>query len=107
MRVVFWNLAFASWLLVSAFAFTRSPISLALVAVAAVAVAVLSTVSAGKPASRYLIALVALAVAALALLLPETSAAARISDALTAALLFALSVVSPVHASGEAPHPAA
>jgi hypothetical protein len=97
MRVLGWNVVLATWLLISAFLFTQTPLSTALTAIAAVLVALLSALSAGRPGTRYAIALVALALGFLALLLPEMSGAARVSAALTAALLFALALVSPLH----------
>lgn len=97
MRVLFWNVVFATWLLISAFLFTRTPASMALVAIAALAIVVMAVLAMGRPGARYVTTFIALALAAFALLLPGVSALARLNDALFAALLFALSLVSPVH----------
>jgi hypothetical protein len=101
MRTVFWNFVLATWLFVSAFAFTRVPASMWVATVAAVAIFVLAAASTGRPSVRYLNAAIALVLAACALLLTDVSGIARVSDALVAALLFALSLVSPVHAKRE------
>lgn len=93
MRFIAWNLAFAAWLLVSAFALSHSAPSILLTCVAALAIAVLAFASRGLPRLRLAIALVALILGGAALLLPEVSGPARLSNGLVAALVFALAVV--------------
>ena len=97
MRFLRWNMVFAVWLLVSAFFLTQTPISSGITFVAAIAIAGLSIAAGGKPALRYLISLLTVALGFAALLLPGVSGAARINLAIVAAIVFALSLVSPTH----------
>lgn len=103
MRFITWNLVLAAWLLISAFALGHSPVSGTVTFVAGLAVATLAIAAGGKPGLRYLISLIALAMAAAALLLPSVSGPARLSTALAAAILFALSLVSPRHGADHTP----
>lgn len=98
MRFIGWNVAIASWLLVSAFALPHTPTSSALSAVAAFLVPIIALFAGARAGVRYLISLLALALAALMIMMPEVSAAARISNLLVSAALFALSLISPRHA---------
>lgn len=97
MRALTSNIVLATWLLLSAFFFPRTPASIVIVALAALVVAVLAIASTGRPGARYGISVLAIAIAFGALLLPGVSGLARVSDALVAAVLFALSLVAPVH----------
>ncbi|HET8539467.1 MAG TPA: hypothetical protein VFL83_06310 [Anaeromyxobacter sp.] len=101
MRFMGWNLLFATWLLVSAFALPHTQYSQATTWLAAIAVGALAIVAVGRPPARIAIAGVAIFLAVAALLLPGMSTAAAVSNAVVAAILFALSVVQP-HAPAEA-----
>ena len=103
MRFIWWNVALATWLLISAFVFSQTPLSMAITLLAAVAVVGLAFAAGGKPAARYIISAMMVALAFAALLLPEMSGAARVNLAITAALLFALSIVSPTHSHSTPP----
>jgi hypothetical protein len=98
MRFMGWNLAIASWMLISAFALPHTLTSSAITAVAAFLVPLIALVAGARPGLRYLISFGAIALAVLMVVLPDVSAVARISNAIVAALLFALSFVSPRHA---------
>ncbi len=97
MRFMSWNLAFATWLLVSAFALPNTPFSQAVTWVAAVAVGALGIAAAGRPSVRFAISAIAVLLALAALLVPDLSTTAAVNDAVVAAILFALSVVQPGH----------
>jgi len=101
-RFIFWNLLFATWLLVSAFVLPHTVFSQATTWVAALAVGAAAMLAVGRPAARFAITAIAVFLALVALLLPGMSTAAAVSNAVVAALLFALSVVRPGHAAGEA-----
>ena len=104
MRFIAWNLALAAFLLVSAFALAHSEVSMAVTFVAGVAVGVLALAAGGRPGLRYGITAIALVLGGVALFAVDASGAARVATALAAAVLFALSSISPRHASrGEAP----
>lgn len=98
MRFIGWNVGVATWLLISAFALPQTPASMAVAAGLAFLVPVIALFAGARPGARYVVSLLALAFAAAMLLLPGVPAAARISNMLVAALLFALSLVSPRHA---------
>lgn len=93
MRFLGWNLLFASWLLVSAFLFTHTAASLSLTVACALLVALFALASRGVPRLRMVLSAIAVVLGGAALLLPDVSGAARLSNGLTAALVFALSVV--------------
>jgi hypothetical protein len=97
MRFINWNVAIATWLLLSAFALPNTPTSMAIMAISAFAVPVVALFAGVRPGARYLISILSLVLATLMLLLPGVSAAARISTMLVAAALFALSLISPRH----------
>jgi hypothetical protein len=97
MRFIGWNVAIASWMLISAFALPHTLTSSAITAVGAFLVPIVALLAGAKPGVRYLISVGAIVLAVLMVLLPDVSAAARISNALVAALFFALSMVSPRH----------
>ena len=99
MRFIGWNVAIASWMLISAFALPHTLTSSAITAIGAFLIPLIALLAGAKPGVRYLISLGAIALAVLMVLLPDVSAAARISNALVAALFFALSMVSPRHES--------
>ena len=92
MRLTAWNLLLATWLLVSALALPNGPSSQAVTGAAAVAIGVLAVVARGRAAARFAIAGIAAFVALAALLPTDRSTAAAVSDAVAAAILFALSV---------------
>ncbi len=98
MRFVNWNVAFATWLLISAFALPNTPTSMLIIAVSAFLVPIVALYAGARPGARYVITVLSLALAALMVLLPGVSAAARVSTMLMAALLFALSLINPRHA---------
>jgi hypothetical protein len=104
MRFINWNIAFAAWMLISAFALPQTPISSALTAGFAFLVPVIALLAGAKPGVRFLITLLAVALATASLLVPEVPAAARISNMVMAALFFALSFISPRHAATAAAH---
>lgn len=104
MRFVYWNVGIASWLLISAFALPNTPTSAAITAVTAFLVPVIALFAGAKPGARYVITVLSLALATAMLLLPGVSGAARISTMLVAALLFALSLISPRHGRLMAAH---
>jgi hypothetical protein len=99
MRFIYWNVGLASWMLLSAFMLPHTPVSAAITALGAFLVPVIALFAGARPGARYLISLGAIALAVLMILLPDVSAAARISNALVAAVFFALSLVSPRHAT--------
>ncbi len=108
MRFVLWNLLIASWLLVSAFVLPRPPSSQAAIGAAAVAVGAAAILAAWRPSARVAITGIAVLLALAALLVPELSTGAAVSDAVVAALLFAPSVAAPAPAPAQAnrAHPA-
>ncbi len=93
MRFVTYNMVLAAWLLVSAFAFGHGEESAAVTGLIAVLVGVFSLASPGVPGLRLANSAFALLLAWAALLMPDASGAARINDAIVAALVFGLSVV--------------
>ena len=95
MRVLTWNLALGTWLIISCFALRQSAPSIIVTYSASVIVLACSIAALGRPWVRYFVSVTALVLAACAILLPDMSWGARVSDLITAALLFALSVVSP------------
>jgi hypothetical protein len=97
MRVIKMNLVLATWLLVSAFLFTRTPGTLALAVVAALVVAVASMASGGRPGIRYLNAVAGAVLAVVAILHADMSGIARINDLLVGGLVFLMALVSPRH----------
>ena len=99
MRFLAWNLLFATWLLVSVFALPHGPVSLAVTWVAAVAFGALGVAAVGRPGARFAISGIAVLLALAALLVPDVSTPAAVNDAVVAAILFALSVVQPAHAT--------
>lgn len=106
MRFISWNLVLAAWLLVSAFALGHSPASAAVTFVSGLAIGFLALAAGGKPGLRYVISIIALLLAGSALLLVDASGLARVSTAIVAAILFALSLVSPRHAEAAPVGPA-
>lgn len=97
MRFIGWNVLLATWLLLSAFFFGQTPATTALTFVAAILVAFFALAAGGRPGLRFVITLVAAILAIAAIFTTGASGAARMSNALVAALLFALSVVRPTH----------
>jgi len=104
MRFIGWNLLFAVWLLVSAFVLPHSPFSLATTWISAIAVGTVAVLSVGRPAVRFAITAIAVFLGLVALLAPGMSTGAAVNNAIVAALLFTLSLVSPIDAASE-PHP--
>lgn len=103
MRFIGWNVAFASWLLISAFALPgHTGTSSFITAAVAFVVPLVALFAGARPGARYVISILALAFAILMVVIPAVGAAPRISNALMAALFFALSLVSPRHARMEA-----
>lgn len=98
MRVLTWNLALSIFLLISCFVLPQTAASMIVTYGVFVLVLCVSMAALAKPSLRYLISATALAFAGCALLLPDISWSTRITDFLFAALMFALSLVSPRHA---------
>lgn len=103
MRFLGWNLTLSTWLLISAFVFPHTPTSSGLTVFAAFFVLLFAFVATGKPASRFVITVLAAMLGATAMLLPGISGAAAVNNAIVGALLFALSLVRPVHAAPPEP----
>jgi hypothetical protein len=97
MRFIGWNLAFATWLLVSAFALPQTTLSATITWVTAVLVGTVALAAPGKPDARFVISALALMLGGAALLTPAMPTIACMNNALAAAALFALSMVRPVH----------
>jgi hypothetical protein len=94
MRFIYWNLAIAAWLLLSAFALPHSPGSAALTGLVAVLVGTFAVASPGLPGLRFVNALLAFfALGWTALLMPDMGGIARIHNALVAAAVCALSLI--------------
>jgi hypothetical protein len=98
MRFIWWNIAIATWLLFSAFLFSQTPASSFVTGLMSVAVVAFAIAAGGEPAAPYAISALMVGLGVCALLLPGMSGAARLNLAIVAALLFALSLVSPLHA---------
>jgi hypothetical protein len=97
MRFINFNVALATWMLISAFALPQTPVSTTLTAAGAFIVPVIALFAGARPGARYVITFLSVVLAAAMLLLPDVPAAARISNMVVAALFFALSMVSPRH----------
>lgn len=95
MRFLGSNWVLSAWLLVSAFVLPHTPLTLMATAIAAFLVLTFAAFATGHPAVRYANAVIACGLFALALLggMPTGTA---IHNSLAAAVLFALSLVSPV-----------
>ncbi len=100
MRFLGWSTVIAGWLVVSAFVLPQTAMSAALAVMVAFVMLSLSAFAIGRPGLRYLNAVIALVLAAMALL-GDIPGEAAVSDALAAAALFALSLVSPRHHAEE------
>lgn len=96
----------ASWLMISTFAFPQSGVSFLLAWVVALLVAGLSFAASGRMNLRLLIAVLANVLFWSAILLPDLSLAARVSNGLVGALLFATGLV-PGRMPGEGATPEA
>jgi hypothetical protein len=107
MRVLTWNLALSIFLLVSCFVLPQTSASMIVTYGVFVLVLAVSMAALAKPSLRYLISATALAFAGCALLLPNIAWSTRVIDFLIAALMFALSLVSPrtAHWDEEEPEP--
>ncbi|HET7755246.1 MAG TPA: hypothetical protein VFK85_15155 [Anaeromyxobacteraceae bacterium] len=101
MRVLTWNLALGTWLMVSCFVFSQTAPSIILGYSVAVIVLAASIAAQAKPFARYAITAIALLFAIVSLVLPDLSWAARLSNVVTAGVLVALSLVSPRRARWE------
>ena len=96
MRFVGINMVLATWLLVSAFALPHTAATAALTIGCAFAVPIFAVVATGRPAVRFVITFIAALLAGTALLLPGMPGLSALSNGVVAALLAALSLVSPV-----------
>lgn len=105
MRFLGWMTILSAWLLVSAFVLPHTPVTAAATGAAAFAVPLFATLAVGRPAARFVITAIAVLLALTALLTPSVSAPAAISNALVAAVLAALSIVSPRHTPVFVPDP--
>jgi hypothetical protein len=93
MRFMALTVALASWLMVSTFAFSQSGTSFLLAWITALVVSAVSMASPGRIWLRFVITAMAFVLFWCALLLPDISIAARVSNALVGLGLFALSVI--------------
>jgi hypothetical protein len=100
MRFLGWSALLAGWLVVSAFVLPQTAASAMVTVLAAFLTLSFAAFAVARPPIRYLNTAVALLLAAAALF--GEPGAAAISNALAAAALFALSLVSPQHAPREA-----
>ena len=102
MRFIAWNLALAAWLLISAFVFPHTLESAALTWVMGVLFGILGVASRGRPSLRFVTAMLALVLGSTSLFLEGMSGAARISNALVTAAVFALSSIPGRASAGDA-----
>ena len=94
--------ALTSWLMISTFAFPQSGESFLLSWVLAMIISALAMVSPGRMNVRLLISSLAFILFWGAILLPDVSTQARVSNGLVGALLFAIGLVpSPARKGGE------
>jgi hypothetical protein len=93
MRFMALTVALASWLMVSTFAFSQSGTSFLLAWITALVVSAVSMASPGRIWLRFVITAMAFVLFWCALLLPDISIAARVSNAFVGLGLFALSVI--------------
>jgi hypothetical protein len=101
MRYMALIVTLASWLMISTFAFPQSGESFLLAWVVALLVSGISIASPGRMNLRLLISGLAFILFWSAILLPDVSMAARISNGAVGALLFALGIVpSPLRRDG-------
>lgn len=100
MRFLGWSAVLAGWLVISAFVFPQTAMAAMVTVLAAFLSLSFAAFAMARPAVRYLNALVALVLAGSALF--GEPGAAGIASALSAAVMFALALVSPQHAQGEA-----
>ena len=105
MRFLGWITLLAAWLLLSAFVLPHTPATAAATGAAAFAVPLFAALAVGRPALRFVVTAIAVLLALTALLAPSIPTPAAISNALVAAALAALSLVSPVHAEPRPPLP--
>lgn len=92
----------ASWLMISTFAFAQSGASFLLAWTTSLVVSAASMASSGRIWIRFVITAASFVLFWSALLLPDVSAAARTSNALVGALLFAISVIPTPSRAGQA-----
>ena len=91
----------ASWLMISTFAFPQSGTSFLLAWVVALLVSGLSIASPGRMNLRLVISVLAFVLFWSAILLPDLSMAARVSNGAVGALIFAIGLVpSPLRREG-------
>lgn len=95
MRVLTWNLALSIFLLVSCFALPQTAASMIVTYGVFVLVLCVSMAALAKPSLRYLVSATALVLGACAILLPNIPWSTRLIDLAIAALMFALSLLSP------------
>lgn len=94
-----WNAVLSAWLLLSAFALPHTAASTMVTAIAAFLTLAVAAFAVGRPAIRYLNGAMALGLAVYGLL-SGMPAATAIHNAIVAAVILALSAVSPVPAPG-------
>ena len=95
MRFMAWNVALCAWLVVSTLSFEQSGASFLLGWVTALVVSIVSAAAPVKTDLRFVISILSFLLFWGAWLLPDVSAAARISNGLVGAALFALALVRP------------
>lgn len=93
-----WNAVLSAWLLVSAFVLPHSWASMALTIVAAFLILLFAALAAWHPFIRYANAVIALVLATMAVSMTMPGSAA-VHNGIFAAILFVLSLVSPLHAT--------
>lgn len=103
MRFLGFSMLLSAWLLVSAFVLPHTAATAAMTGVSAFAVLLFAALAAGRPALRFVLTAIATLLALTALLVPSMPGPAALSNALVAAALAALSLVSPLHAAPHAP----
>jgi len=101
MRFMALIVTLASWLMISTFAFPQSGSSFLLAWIVAMLVSGISIASPGRMNLRLLISGLAFILFWSAILLPDVSFAARVSNGLVGALLFALGIIPSPLRRGE------
>ena len=101
MRFMALIVTLASWLMISTFAFPQSGASFLLAWIVAMLVSGISIASPGRMNLRLLISGLAFILFWSAILLPDVSFAARVSNGLVGALLFALGIIPSPLRRGE------
>jgi hypothetical protein len=105
MRFMAWNVGLSAWLIVTSFAFPQSGTSFILAWATALLVSVISVAAGTRADLRMINSLASFVLFWSALLLPDLSVAARISNGIVGAILFALSLVRSPRTGPQVPAP--